>query len=204
MRKLLTLFALSFLLVSSAYGQTVSDIEKNFTKTGQSNQYAYNDISITVKFDKDGQICKAAFPSTAYTDKVVTVGISKIKGEEIKEILNLVAPSTFRGKPIWSFFNTELFGRSGATDYEYENVQLTTYFALERKEKSELNAEIKENDSKIQTDETVLLDNQDDLLSKVKDDKSPITNILEKKRQSEEILSADVAVIVWKNRQCIE
>lgn len=204
MRNLLKLFALSFLFVSFVQGQTVNDIEKTFTKAELSNQYTYNGISITIKFDKDGQLCKAAFPSVAYTDKVIIVGISKIKGEEIKEILNIVAPSAFRGKPIWSFFNTELFGRSGATDYEYENILLTTYFALNWKQKSELNSEIRENDSKVQTDKIVLLDNQDSPSSKVKDDKNPITNILEKKRQSEEILSADVAVIVWKNRKCIE
>ncbi len=205
MGRVVTLFILSFLFMPLVQGQTASDLEKIFVKAEQSNQYTHKGISITVKFDKDGQICKAIFPSKSYSDNVITVGISDIEGDEIKDVLNLVAPPDVRGKTIWSLFNTNIYGRMGDTEYEYEKVLVTTYFAIEWKT-DEFKNEKKESEAKPATDETAQSYKPNEMADdkKVKRKKIDIKNWLEEKRKAEKILSADVAVITWKNRQCVK
>jgi|GEM_PF-1088188 len=205
MSYLISALVFSLLFISFVQGQTASDIEKLFSKTEEANQYTHKGVSITVRFDKDGQVCKAVFPSKSYSNNVITVGISEIKGEEIKEILNLVAPPAIRGKTIWSLLNSNIYGRMGDTEYEYENVLVTTYFAFELKG-DEFNNEKKESNATLVTDETMQSDKPNEVSDseKEKRKKIDIKNWLEEKRKAEEILSADVAVITWKNRQCVE
>jgi hypothetical protein len=115
------------LCVTSAIGQKVSDIEKEYgTPT---HVYSLSEhIWMTPEYGTDGEICRARLypkrisPNTDYLSK-------ELPFEELRGVLNRLIPPAQRGFAKEFFGETELGGGIGWTTYPYENVSIVFIFA---------------------------------------------------------------------------
>jgi len=123
-------FAIFFLvqLVTSASGQRVSDIQKEYGTPTQAYSLSEH-IWMTPEFGLDGEICRARLypkrisPKTDYLAK-------ELPFEELKEVLNRLIPPVQRGAAREFFGETELGGGIGWTTYPYDNVSIVFIFAV--------------------------------------------------------------------------
>ena len=121
-------FAIFFLglFVTSASGQKVSDIEKEYGTPAQVYSLSEH-IWMTPEFGTDGEICRARLypkriaPKTNYLSK-------ELPFQELIEVLNRLIPPGQRGFAKEFFGDTELGGGMGWTTYPYENVSIVFIF----------------------------------------------------------------------------
>lgn len=202
MRNLFNLFVILTLFSTIILGQTTEEMQRYLHPTEQANSsteqniLTFGNISVALEFDKNGQICQAIFPSKSYSNNVITVGISRVEGNEIKAILNILAPSEFRGKPNTPWGLSDTGGRMVFTTYTYQNVIVKTSSSIDFPS-NPLKG------SRGLQGEFVLLDNPDEILSFDINDIEE-ENLFVRRRNAEEILGGDVATIKWLNRQCVE
>ena len=115
------------LFVTSAFGQKVSDIEKEYGTPTQVYSLSEH-IWMTPEYGIDGQICRARlYPKrisfqTNYLSK-------ELPFHELREVLNRLVPPAQRGTAKEFFGETELGGGMGWTTYTYENVSIVFIFA---------------------------------------------------------------------------
>jgi hypothetical protein len=122
-------FAIFFLVlfVTSASGQKVSDIEKEYGAPTQVYSVSEH-IWMTPEYGIDGQICRARLypkrisPKTNYLWK-------ELPFHELREVLDRLVPPAQRGSAKEFFGETELGGGMGWTTYPYENVSIVFLFA---------------------------------------------------------------------------
>ena len=122
-------FAIFFLVlfVTSASGQKVSDIDKEYGAPTQVYSVSEH-IWMTPEYGIDGQICRARlYPkrissTTNYLWK-------ELQFQELKEVLDRLIPPGQRGSAKEFFGETELGGGMGWTTYPYENVSIVFLFA---------------------------------------------------------------------------
>lgn len=114
------------LFVSSAAGQKMSDIEKEYGTPTQAYSLSEH-IWMTPEYSIDGEICRARlYPKrialkTAYLAK-------ELPFQELKQVLNRLIPPAQRGSAKEFFGDTELGGGIGWTTYQYENVSIVFTF----------------------------------------------------------------------------
>ena len=122
-------FAMFFLVlfVTTASGQKVSDIEKEYG--APTHVYSVSEhIWMTPEYGIDGQICRARLypkriaPKTNYLT-------TELPFQELKEVLDRLIPPAQRGSAREFFGDTELGGGMGWTTYPYENVSIVFLFA---------------------------------------------------------------------------
>jgi hypothetical protein len=121
-------FAIFFLVlfVTSAYGQKISDIEKEYGAPTQVYSVSEH-IWMTPEYGTDGQICRARLypkrisPKTNYLAK-------EMPFHELITALNQLIPPGQRGFAKEFFGDTELGGGMGWTTYPYENVSIVFTF----------------------------------------------------------------------------
>jgi hypothetical protein len=116
-----TLAAAIFMLcVSSAFGQTASDIELKYGKPVSSYSVSEH-IWMTADYAVDGQVCqmrlypKRIAPDTNYLTQ-------KLPFEELTAVLNRLVPSNDRGGKKETFGITATGGGASWTTYAYEKV----------------------------------------------------------------------------------
>jgi hypothetical protein len=113
----------TLLCVCTAAGQTVSDIEGRYGKP--SNVYSVSEhIWMMSEYAADGQVCRARlFPKRVSTDtNYLSV---KLPSEELREVLNQMAPLVARGVKKEPFGVTATGGGAAWTTYPYEKVTFT-------------------------------------------------------------------------------
>ena len=117
-------FAIFFLVlfVTSASGQKVSDIEKEYGTPTQAYSLSEH-IWMTPEYGIDGEICRARlYPKrialkTAYLAK-------ELPFQELTAVLNRLISPAQRGSAKEFFGETEIGGGVGWTTYPYENVSI--------------------------------------------------------------------------------
>ena len=115
------------LFVTSASGQTVSDIEKEYGTPTQVYSVSEH-IWMTPEYGTDGEICRARLypkrvsPKTQYLAK-------ELPFQELIEVLDGLVPPGQRGSAKEFFGETELGGGIGWTTYSYDNVTIVFVFA---------------------------------------------------------------------------
>jgi hypothetical protein len=122
-------FAIFFLVlfVTSASGQKVADIEKEYGTPTQVYSLSEH-IWMTPEYGIDGEICRARLypkrisPKTDYLSK-------ELPFQELREVLNRLIPPAQRESAKEFFGDTELGGGVGWTTYPYENVSIVFIFA---------------------------------------------------------------------------
>lgn len=123
------LFAIFFLVlvVPCAFGQKVSDIEKEYGAPTQAYSLSEH-IWMTPEFGADGEICRARLypkrisPKAGYLSK-------ELPFQELRDALNRLIPQRQRGSTKEAFGDTEAGGGVGWTTYSYENVSIVFIFA---------------------------------------------------------------------------
>lgn len=115
------LAAVIFILyVNSAFGQTVSEIETKYGKPVNAYTISEN-IWMTPEYTVDGQICqmriypKRIAPDTNYLS-------IRLPFDELKRVLNQLAPINIRGAKNEPFGITATGGGAAWTTYPYEKV----------------------------------------------------------------------------------
>lgn len=86
--------------------------------------YVRNSVQLFPKFDEQGQICQVVLQPNRYSNDTVFLGRILLKGSEIEEVLDVLAPQNTRGEKtqFWGF--SLLLGQSSQTIYAYENVKI--------------------------------------------------------------------------------
>jgi hypothetical protein len=192
MRSLVLAIGASILLAVSVSAQTVSDVGHNFSRTGKPGVWAGQGVNLSLKFDEAGQICEAVWPAEQYVDNVFLVGQSRVPAEQIKSILNLLAPRGLRGDPVGPLWGLgETGGGSGSYDYDYQNLKVTAFFAFQ------VRADVLR-DAKPYT---FTAEPAEEPTAAVPRKKTEV-NFFERQRLNEEFSAAGVVLIRWKNRRC--
>jgi hypothetical protein len=177
----------SVVLVSA---QTVTDVGRNFSRTGRPGEWTGQGVNLSIKFDEAGQICEAVWPAEQYVDNVFQVGQSRVPADQIKAILNLLAPRELRGDPVGPLWGMgETGGGSGSYDYEYQNLKVTAFYAFQ------VGGDVLR-DAKPYTFSAAPADEPTAAVPRKKTE----VNFFERQRLNEEFSSADVVLIRWKNR----
>ena len=116
------------LFVTSASGQKVSDIEKEYgTPT---NAYSLSEhIWMTPEYSMDGEICRARLYPRRIALKTDYLA-KELPFQELIEVLNRLIPPAQRGYAKEFFGETEIGGGVGWTTYPYENVSIVFIFAV--------------------------------------------------------------------------
>jgi hypothetical protein len=122
-------FAIFFLIlfVTSASGQKVSDIEKEYGAPTQVYSVSEH-IWMTPEYGIDGQICRARLYPKRISPKTNYLW-NELPFHELSEVLNRLIPPAQRGSAKEFFGETELGGGMGWTTYPYENVSIVFIFA---------------------------------------------------------------------------
>ena len=122
-------FAIFFLVlfVTSASGQKVSDIEKEYGAPTQVYSVSEH-IWMTPEYGIDGQICRARLFPKRISHKTNYLW-KELPFHELREVLNRLIPPAQRGFAKEFFGDTELGGGMGWTTYAYENVSIVFLFA---------------------------------------------------------------------------
>jgi hypothetical protein len=116
-----------FLLATSAAGQKVSDIEKEYGTPTQVYSVSEH-IWMTPDYGSDGQICRARLYPKRIAAKANYLR-QELPFQELTEVLNRLIPPAQRGSAKEFFGETELGGGMGWTTYPYENVSVVFLFA---------------------------------------------------------------------------
>lgn len=121
MRNKLIFAAVSIMLyANSAFGQTASDMDKKYGKSAKVYSVSEH-IWMTPEYTADGQVCQMHFypkrisANTNYLYK-------QLPFEELKAVLNELAPLDMRGAKKESFGTTATGGGAVWTTYPYEKV----------------------------------------------------------------------------------
>lgn len=122
-------FAIFFLVlfVTSASGQTASDIEKEYGAPTQAYSVSEH-IWMTPEYGIDGQICRARLYPKRISAKTNYLW-KELPFYELREVLDRLIPRAQRGFAREFFGETELGGGMGWTTYPYENVSIVFLFA---------------------------------------------------------------------------
>ena len=116
-----------------AYGQTASDIESKYGPRQQVYSISEH-IWMTPDYASDGQVCRMRLYPKRVDAKITYVGAGLVF-EELKNLLNSLAPPEQRGKKLKvNFGATATGGPAIWTTYPYENVNFTFSSAF-RKDK---------------------------------------------------------------------
>ena len=123
-------FAIFFLalLVTSASGQKVSDIEKEYGTATQAYSLSEH-IWMTPEFGVDGEICRARLFPRRISTKINYLA-KELPFQELRDALNRLIPPAQRGSAKEFFGDTELGGGIGWTTYPYDNVSIVFIFAV--------------------------------------------------------------------------
>lgn len=131
MRYLILAIGACLLLTVPGVAQTVTDVGQNFSRTGKPGEWEGQGVKLSLMFDSAGQICEAVWPAEQFVDNAILVGQSRVSEDQVKSILNLLAPREVRGNPVgplWGVGSTG--GGSGRSEYEYENLKVTGFYAV--------------------------------------------------------------------------
>jgi hypothetical protein len=123
-------FAIFFMVLSvtSAFGQRVSDIEKEYGTATQAYSLSEH-IWMTPEFGIDGEICRARLYPKRISTKTNYLA-KELPFQELRDVLNRLIPPAQRGAAKELFGDTELGGSMGWTTYPYDNVSIVFIFAV--------------------------------------------------------------------------
>lgn len=123
-------FAILFLIlfVTSASGQKVSDIEKEYGTPTQAYSLSEH-IWMTPEYGIDGEICRARLYPKRIALKTDFLA-KELPFQELIEVLNRLIPPAQRGNAREFFGETQIGGGVGWTTYSYENVSVVFIFAV--------------------------------------------------------------------------
>lgn len=169
--------------------QTVDDVQRNFSPSGLPSRFVGNGVELMVWFDSDKQVCRALWPASAFQNGVISVGDKKMSSAEIKRVLDLLAPTGVRGRPIDNWGGGMLNGNVGDQNYPYENLTLKLYFSF--------SFDPEAFDLAMQSARPTIP------MYIPEEDESNET-VVNSRMVEEEIISAAVADVKWKNRKCAE
>ena len=181
MRFLLLAIGACMLLAGPSVAQTVTDVGQNFSRTGRPGEWAGQGVNLSLKFDETGQICEAVWPSEQFVDNAILVGQSSVSEDQLKSILNLLAPREVRGNPVGPLWGVGMMGGgSGRSEYEYENLKVTGFYAVPLEFRSPARTE--------------------KVPESVPKEIEPAGGYFERQMANEVFSSASVVRIRWKNR----
>jgi hypothetical protein len=189
MKRVVALIFACTICSASIAAQTAPDIATYFKPTSQPGIYTGYGVSLAVLFDRDGQVCKVVWPAENYSKNAITAGREQMEGGAIKSILYLIARDDVRGKAVGTWGQSWTGGGFVGSTYDYENVTLKTYsgFGLQPYDGTTLR--------RGEFTFSLSYDNGKD---------QDLVDPLEAVRRAEKIESANVAVVTWKNRKCVE
>jgi len=123
-------FAIFFLVLfaTSASGQKVSDIEKEYGTPTQVYSLSEH-IWMTPEYGIDGEICRARLYPRRIALKTDYLA-KELPFQELSEVLNRLIPPAQRGYAKEFFGETEIGGGAGWTTYRYENVSIVFIFGV--------------------------------------------------------------------------
>jgi hypothetical protein len=181
-----TLTVVIFLLcVTSALGQTASEIESRFGRPV--HVYSVTEhIWMTADYASDGQVCqmklfpKRVGPGTDYLS-------NQLPFEELKLILNQLVPSPSRGIKGESFGLTDTGGGIAWTTYPYEKVSFSFTFRLRLSKES-----LKESEP--------ISFSADEILSYRKPAKIPPSD---DDFNNSQTTNLEIVTIKWTSRKCV-
>ncbi|HEX5885824.1 MAG TPA: hypothetical protein VFY67_14880 [Pyrinomonadaceae bacterium] len=128
MKAKLSLTVLILLASTTAFGQTVSDIESGFGQPVKVYSVSEH-IWMTPEYTRDGQVCQMRFfpkrigPDTNYLS-------GPLPFHELKSILNRLLPPSTRGAKADLFGYTDTGGGIAWTTYPYEKATFVFIFPL--------------------------------------------------------------------------
>jgi hypothetical protein len=129
--KIKFIFCVVLLLFGSntSFGQTSSEIEKNFGKP--TNAYSVSDhIWLTPEYDADGQICRATLYYKRISAEANYVSNSYLPVREVLKVFNDLAPLDKRGARKEYFGNTQTSASMAWTTFEYEKVTFSLWISF--------------------------------------------------------------------------
>lgn len=179
MKSIFFTIGLCFVLLSSATGQTSADLSQRFTATGKPGQFRYAGILLTTEYDREGQICRVLLPSEAFPGKNIVSPETHIEGQQLQEILDLLAPPESRERVKPELGLGWALGAFLLQPLYYGNVTVSTYhrFRFGKARKSSPPAPPKPSESADPAGTRLVV---------------------------ERLPSADSAVIFWPSRNCID
>jgi hypothetical protein len=123
-------FAIFFLIifVTSASGQKVSDIEKEYGTPTQAYSLSEH-IWMTPEYGIDGEICRVRLYPRRIALKTDYLA-KELPFQELIQVLNRLIPPAQRGYAKEFFGETQIGGGAGWTTYPYENVSIVFIFAV--------------------------------------------------------------------------
>lgn len=116
------------LFVTSAAGQKVSDIEKEYGTPTQAYSLSEH-IWMTPEYGIDGEICRARLYPKRIALKTEYLA-KELPFQELTNVLNRLIPPAQRGSAKEFFGETEIGGGVGWITYPYENVSIVFIFAV--------------------------------------------------------------------------
>jgi hypothetical protein len=177
------LVAVIFICVTSAVGQTLSEIDREYGKP----TYAYSvssHIWMTPDFATDGQVCRIRlYPK--HIDSETDYLSPQLKFDELTAVLNKLVPLERRGQKKDPFGLTDVGGGAAWTTYAYEKV--TFIFAFSER----LDPSIKEQPEPVTFP-------VDEVLARLPK-KTPPSLLDFTPSESTKI---EIAKILWSNRNC--
>jgi len=122
----------------SLSGQTKKELEKISTSK---SIYVRNGVVMKPRFDNKGQICRLSLSNENDPNKTALNGKNLITGENVEEILDSLFPLNLRGdKRNWGI--GLMLGQIVITDYEYDNIKISSTNLIFRKNRKMSSSEI--------------------------------------------------------------
>lgn len=178
--KLLLAIILSFLFVSSVYGQDLKYIENLYGSSKSNIWEVRKDLLMFARFDNDDKICKAVFQPNRFSENTVLLGRKYIDLNQAKYVIDAIAPPDSRGKVIVDDV-TDMGGGVATTMYIYDKLSIFYYASMD-----------------------VYFDTVDKDVEKNTNTKNSSNQTEQNEKPSIKVSGTEVIVINWTKRQCVE